>query len=1118
MRVRKRFTKIAIWSLVVIAVIAGGTSWLAYALITDSDTATKLIKLQCARFLQRVRVDIGRVAIRPFSEVQIRSLHAHQWIDGRPFLALRVPWLSVRFDARQLLSGRLEAREVIVSQPTLRLCQRRDGTWNLQGLLADPLPILPIESTPPILVRNGTVELIDGDAAERVADVDSPPPLRVPVRQLSGSSSLKVQADPLPLAKSARPALAVPPGIGGLPFDPSADRGTAILRDVSLRIESSEDGLLRFEGQARGDLFNRIKLEGLIDPVSGTLTMEGELVGLTLSENLRRRLPPEALPVFEELGLKQGEVDVELNRLAYRPGASGEDRLRYDFLARLRGGVWECAALPFPINDLSAILIARDGQLTIRHAEGFNGNTTLRAEGTLAVADPAVAPLDLRLDLLHLELDRRLREQTPAEYAELWDVFQPRGHVDAYLRLVRHRPAGPMGLGATVLCRDVSTGYRHFPYPLQHLSGQLTLEKQRLTVDLRGLIGEKPARLQGTIDHPGADAVVRLNIAADAIPIDATFLAALPLDVRRVVERFHPTGSVKALVQVSRKPLPDQPDKPEGDLVVDAALDLNPRCEITWADLPYPVRNLSGRLELHPDVWIFKNMQGRNGQAVIRGDGVVRRLPGPDLANGEPPLKIDLQLQAENLPFNDDLRKSLPPAWQKTWSIINPIGASDVVATIRIEPGRPEVNHIVISPRPESNVRLLIPRIPVPGVDPGGVLELRMENVLGRFEFDNGKATMRDVNFFFLGAPVEFKGGEVAVENSGRFDLRVQNLRVKQIRLDSALRKIMPPLMAQFALRLDDGRPFTARGNLQIGWSGVVGEPAWCRWDQTLVVFNDNNLKAGIPLEHIQGQLDNVSGWSNGQDLEVHGAMSLESVSLHGQQITQLESPFHIERGVARLDSLRGRLLGGILSGKGSISLDATPRYSAALKLTGAELQEYARTLPGRQQFRGTLHAAVEFSGLGTDVRSVQGKGEAHVVDADLGELPVVLRFAKFLRSNLLLQDAPRNAGKSAFDSADLVFRIVNGEAVIDPLKFTGNALSLQGRGTRDPIGNLDLRLKVLYGRDRYHLPVISDLMREASGQFFIVHVRGTDANPKFQLEALPQVQRLGILRGSAPD
>ena len=132
----------------------------------------------------------------------------------------------------------------------------------------------------------------------------------------------------------------------------------------------------------------------------------------------------------------------------------------------------------------------------------------------------------------------------------------------------------------------------------------------------------------------------------------------------------------------------------------------------------------------------------------------------------------------------------------------------------------------------------------------------------------------------------------------------------------------MPPLMAQFALRLDDSRPFTARGNLEIGWSGNPGEPAWCRWNETSVVFIDNKLKASVPLEHIQGQVRRVRGWSDGQAIEVHGLLELASISFMGQQITEVESPFHIERGVARLDDLQAKLLAGRLRGKGSITLD----------------------------------------------------------------------------------------------------------------------------------------------------------------------------------------------------
>ena len=53
---------------------------------------------------------------------------------------------------------------------------------------------------------------------------------------------------------------------------------------------------LEFEGTARGDAFERLRLKGTIDLITGSITLEGELSGLTLSETLRRRVPREARP------------------------------------------------------------------------------------------------------------------------------------------------------------------------------------------------------------------------------------------------------------------------------------------------------------------------------------------------------------------------------------------------------------------------------------------------------------------------------------------------------------------------------------------------------------------------------------------------------------------------------------------------------------------------------------------------------------------------------------------------------------------------------------------------------------------------------------------------------
>jgi hypothetical protein len=463
------------------------------------------------------------------------------------------------------------------------------------------------------------------------------------------------------------------------------------------------------------------------------------------------------------------------------------------------------------------------------------------------------------------------------------------------------------------------------------------------------------------------------------------------------------------------------------------------------------------------------------------------------------PLKVKLDMNAVKLPFDDQLRDSLPLAWQKSWAILNPTGSSDVKASILVMPGGPDQYHIEIDPRPETNVRLAYSRAPRPGIDPGGTFDLRMEKARGRFVFHNGVVSMEDVGFQFYRSPVRFARGQLVVEDSGKFQLGVEKVWAQDFRLDQEIRKIMPPVMAQFARRLDDGHSFpTIKGNLGIQWSGKPGDPVTCRWDNTLVVLNDNSIQAGLPLEHLQGQLDNVAGWSNGDTLNVQGALRLESVSLLGQQVTELESPFRVTSGRAELSNIQGKLLGGVVAGTFGVTLAATPRYGAHLSVDGADLQRYASTLPGRQSFRGQVFGRLDLEGMGNDLHQLQGRGEAHVVQGNLGELPILLRLLEKMKLS-----AP---AKTAFDAADIAITIKNGESVLNPIRLTGNTVSLVGDGTLDTQGELDLRLTPIYGRDRMRVPVLSNAMREASGQLLGIRVQGPVAYPRFKLMPLPGV------------
>lgn len=118
----------------------------------------------------------------------------------------------------------------------------------------------------------------------------------------------------------------------------------------------------------------------------------------------------------------------------------------------------------------------------------------------------------------------------------------------------------------------------------------------------------------------------------------------------------------------------------------------------------------------------------------------------------------------------------------------------------------------------------------------------------------------------------------------------------------------------------------------------------------------------------------------------------------------------------------------------------------------------------------------------------------------DLGQLPLMLRWVKVPNF--------QRPTKTAFDAVELGLLIRNGDVVLDPVKLSGDAISLVGSGTLALQGDrqLDLRLSPVYGRDERPVPILGPVLREATGQLFDVHVTGPLASPAIKPEPLPDV------------
>jgi hypothetical protein len=1103
----------------------------AFYYVQDGDFLRQRILAEAPRFFPTSKLEIAHARIRPIlGECVLEHLKLWQNLSVAEAISpqknppadlmaatvqpqkkspsllptLRLPFVRLLFDPWKMIQGDWQIQKVVVAQPALRLARDGSGKWNFDSLLANPWPMKTMGKVPTIQVVRGTLEL---------------------VRNGPLNAGLGEQLhQPLPI----------------------------VLRDVEMLIEPVDGSTrqLRFTGNAQGIWADRVQIDGIADLDKGTLEFSGSLNGLEPGPKMLEAVAPELITEWKKSGLSDLECNLILESATVQMINGAPRPSSYKVRADLLRGKLQRPDLPFPLNDLRATVVVKNDQIIIERAEAYHGKTVLRASGKSGFQNYRTDPLDITLYAINLQIDHRLQKVTPPQWQNFWVEYLPKGELNVAVHMIRDRPGGEIGFGVNTECRDVAICYEFFPYPIEHIWGQITWtgntirlgnpDKPPLEGGLRTILGNRPAAITGTIRNPGPKAEVDLVFEAENLSIDEPLLNALPPDTRRVVDAFQPTGEVKAKAMITRRPHTKPGDPSIGQLDVQTTIDLIDRCSIRWSGLPYPVHNMKGRLQLNTDHWTFENISGTNGTARIRGFGKVerigprrapqapfpRRRARPQLAGvaepvlqpkvtGTPdkpglvkttssPLKTHIELHADHLPFDEQLRTSLPDVWQTTWSTLNPIGSAKVDALIDIDPSKNlNLNQITIIPDAETRLNLVVQKRTPAGEPVRKPLELSLDQVQGQFVSTNGKVAMSDVEFQFRNSKVTIQNGEVVLQGNGQFDLWTKSLEARDLHLDAGLRQKMSPVMSQFARRLDDGRALTFRSDLRLGWSGKDSDPTWCRWENGLIILNGNSFDAGWQLKNLQGQVENVSGHFDGYDLSLDGLISLDSMSVKGIPLNQLSAPIHVEKGIVDLPSIQATVMGGQTYGNLKVQIEQEPQFDGGLKLVGLDLANYARTVPGRQEMRGRVSGQMNIHGRGSDTRNIQGQGSAEITQGDLGELPDFLQFIKTLNLS--------PASKTAFDSAQVGFIINNGKTTFQPIKFQGDAFSLDGNGSMSTRGELDVHLNVVYGRDRIHLPILSDAIKEATGQLFQVRVTGTPSFPEFRLDVLPST--FGALR-----
>jgi len=284
--------------------------------------------------------------------------------------------------------------------------------------------------------------------------------------------------------------------------------------------------------------------------------------------------------------------------------------------------------------------------------------------------------------------------------------------------------------------------------------------------------------------------------------------------------------------------------------------------------------------------------------------------------------------------------------------------------------------------------------------------------------------------------------------------------------------------------------------------------------------MTDARMMVGVPIENVFGAVKLV-GQYDGKLAECRGELDVDSMTIYDNQITAVKGPLWLDNDRAAaglfaqkspdpktqaspLQPQQPRSLVGTLY-EGKIHLDAQigsgklGEFYVQSTLEEAKLEAICREVgPSIKDISGRTFAAVRLAGNSTGTHTYRGDGRMQLRDATIYELPPVLALLKNLRLG--------RSDRSAFDSSNVNFTISGETVELNRIELLGDAISLIGNGQLNTDRKLDLNFYSIVGRNRFHIPVVSEMVHAGSQQALWIKVNGTVDNPKMTRTVLPQL------------
>jgi hypothetical protein len=245
------------------------------------------------------------------------------------------------------------------------------------------------------------------------------------------------------------------------------------------------------------------------------------------------------------------------------------------------------------------------------------------------------------------------------------------------------------------------------------------------------------------------------------------------------------------------------------------------------------------------------------------------------------------------------------------------------------------------------------------------------------------------------------------------------------------------------------------------------------------------------------------------------GELNVDSAMIHGVQLTNFQGPYWCDGrllvfgAVADRDTRHGaprqitaRVLSGLLSLDGMVVLSGSGDFDIQATLANADLTDIARQVaPHQQPPTGKVFGLVHVGGNSQGKHTWRGEGKISLREADLYELPAMIQLLKLL--------SVQRPDRTAFTNSNIDFRVEGDDLVFERIDFSGDAISLKGKGRMNGQRVLDVKFYPLVGREERQLAIFRPLLGQTGQEFMLIEVTGTLDQPEINRQVFPRLDGL---------